>query len=168
MKRSILLYMRMSRPSQLVAVFLVYAWGSMVAGVLEGSSDTGSFLAGLAPLLLVSASIHYTNEYADHETDALTVLTPFSGGSGALSDYNARPILAFRAAWATLLVGLSLAIFLLLAGVLLPVALSILVIGAAGGWMYSLPPLALAWLGGAGQRPAGWRAAPRLWLHRPK
>lgn len=147
-KRSFLLYARMSRPSQLLAVALVYAWGALVAAVLmfDGLNWT-SLLTGLGPLLLISASIHYANEYADHETDALTVRTPFSGGSGALADYGARPVQALKAAWVTLVLGSFIAGLLAWSGALPLLTILLLALGAAGGWMYSLRPLALAWRG---------------------
>jgi len=147
MKQLLLLFVRMSRPSQLLAVILVYAWGALVAAVLLNGLNFATFLMGLAPLLLVSASIHYANEYADHETDALTDRTPFSGGSGALADYGAQPVLALRAAWVTLSLGLVLTAALILLDVLTLLSLPLLLLGAAGGWMYSLRPLALAWRG---------------------
>lgn len=147
MRRVFLLYARMSRPSQLLLVALVYTWGALVAAAQLGTLDWRGFLAGLLPLLPVSASIHYANEYADHETDALTRRTPFSGGSGALADYGARPIAALRAAWVALVLGMMAAVVLFLIGDLQPLPLLLLILGLVGGWMYSLPPLALAWRG---------------------
>ncbi len=147
MKRTILLYARMSRPSQLLSVVLVYAWGALVAAALLDGFSLATALLGLLPLLLVSASIHYANEYADHETDALTTRTPFSGGSGALADYGAQPVLALRAAWVTLAAGLIIAAAMVLNSTLPIIALVLLLLGAIGGWMYSLRPLALAWRG---------------------
>lgn len=142
------LYCRMSRPDQLLLIVAVYGWGVLIAlAVTDNSFSAVPIFAGLLPLILVSASIHFANEYADHETDALTVRTPYSGGSGALSDYNASPIVALKAAWTSLLIGLAIAILLIAAGALPLVVLPILVLGAFGGWMYSLRPLALAWRG---------------------
>ncbi len=104
-------------------------------------------MAGLLPLLFVSASIHYANEYADYETDALTVRTRYSGGSGAMQDHHAPPATALKAAWLALIIGISGVIILVVTGSLPLVTLPILVLGAFGGWMYSLRPLALAWRG---------------------
>lgn len=142
------LYFRMSRPDQLLLIVAVYGWGVLIALAMTGNSlSAAPVFAGLLPLILVSASIHFANEYTDHETDALTVRTPYSGGSGALSDYNASPIVALKAAWISLLIGLAIAILQVAAGALPLVILPILVLGAFGGWMYSLRPLALAWRG---------------------
>lgn len=142
------LYFRMSRPDQLLLVAAVYGWGVLVALAITADSFAPTpIFAGLLPLILVSASIHYANEYADHETDALTSRTPYSGGSGALSDYHVSPTGALYAAWVTLSVGLATAIYFIIIGVLPLVVLPILALGAFGGWMYSLRPLALAWRG---------------------
>lgn len=147
LKQTFLLYSRMARPNQLLAVSLVYAWGALVAAGQLGVLRPRPFLTGLLPLLLISASIHYANEYADHETAALTSRTPFSGGSGALADYGAPPELALRLAWASLIAGLLFSIGWVFWGSLPLVGLALLLVGAAGGWLYSLPPLALAWRG---------------------
>ena len=102
---------------------------------------------GLLVLMLVSTSIHYVNEYADYDTDALTQRTLFSGGSGALPNSTVPRRLALTAGWAGLVAGVGLALLGWSVGVLNTTALIVLAIGAFLGWMYSLPPLALAWNG---------------------
>jgi 1,4-dihydroxy-2-naphthoate octaprenyltransferase len=98
-------------------------------------------------LLLASASIHYANEYADSETDALTIRTPFSGGSGALQAYGAPREKALHAALMTLITGLMTAVIAAGFDLLPLVTLPLLALGIGGGWMYSLRPLRLAWRG---------------------
>ncbi len=137
----------MARPSQLLAVALVYSWGSLLALPAAGAVLPQAYLAGLVVLLLASASIHYTNEYADYDSDALAVRTPFSGGSGALHDHGAARQVALRAARITLLLGMAAAAVAALAGLLPLASLPLLALGVFLGWMYSLPPLALAWRG---------------------
>ena len=141
----------MSRPNQLLLIAAVYAWGVLAAIALQQTTESGfdpiSVIFPLIPLILISASIHYANEYADHETDALTDRTPYSGGSGALRDYSASPKTALMAARVSLISGSIIAIALYATGYLPFIVLPILVVGAFGGWMYSLRPLALAWRG---------------------
>jgi len=137
----------MSRPMQLLAVFLVYSLGTLVAKVQTTLFDPIFYVDGLIVLLLVAASIHYANEYADHETDALTTPTPFSGGSGVLARGIVSRRLALQAAWVTLLSGIVAAAIYVALGYMHMTALLILAAGAFGGWMYSLPPLQLAWRG---------------------
>jgi 1,4-dihydroxy-2-naphthoate octaprenyltransferase len=62
----------------------------VAAGSAVGRAEPSSaaflerVLAGALALLSAAMAVHYANEYADAETDALTVRTPSSGGSGAL------------------------------------------------------------------------------------
>lgn len=134
---------------QLVAVTLVYVMGTVIALGIDPnlSINQEAFIAGYLALIPVSASIHYANEYADHETDALTLRTPFSGGSGVLPRTGLSPSLALKAAKWSLGVGLVLAIVGLIVSHLSLAAFGVLIFGAFFGWMYSLPPLALAWQG---------------------
>lgn len=141
------LYWRMARPKQLAAVVLVYSWGILMTLSTPAAFRPSVYLAGLVTVLLASASIHYANEYADYETDALTIRTPFSGGSGALQEYGAPRKVALRAAQITLGIGSLLAVFAYLSGFLPFISLLLLGLGIAAGWMYSLRPLALAWRG---------------------
>ena len=136
-----------SRPPQLALVLGVYLLGAAVA-VANGtplSVSTGAL--GAAPLVAVAASIHYANEYADHETDALTDRTPFSGGSGALVETDVPRAFVLGLATVTLGAGLLAAGLLALADVLGTRALAVLVGATAVGWQYSLGPLRLAWRG---------------------
>jgi 1,4-dihydroxy-2-naphthoate octaprenyltransferase len=143
----IALLVKMSRPAQILAIILVYLFGSIVAWAHDVGIALPAFTFGLVVVLPVSASIHYANEYADYETDSLTRRTPFSGGSGALPESGLTPGIALKAAWLALLVGSVLGTLGMVLGLLSPTALAVLVWGAFWGWMYSLRPLALAWRG---------------------
>ena len=138
---------KMSRPAQLLAIILVYLYGSIVAWVHEANVNLNAFIFGLLVVLLISASIHFANEYADCETDSLTLRTPYSGGSGAFQDLDLHPRVALISAWLALLFGSTLAVLGFFSGILNPIALVVLLVGAFLGWMYSLRPLALAWRG---------------------
>lgn len=135
----------MARPLILISVVLVYALGVLIARAESDTLNLSSAAWGLAALILVSISIHYTNEYADVETDKLTARTPFSGGSGVLARGDTSPLLALIGAWVTLILGVGVAFIGIAVGTLNCSALILLLIGAFGGWMYSLPPLKLAW-----------------------
>lgn len=139
--------LRMSRPAQLLAIFLVYLYGSFVAWVYDAKLNPTDFIFGLLVVLLVSASIHLANEYADFDTDSLTRRTPFSGGSGALPELGLPRRIALVSAWIAVLIGSILAVIGYTMGVLNASALGVLFLGTFFGWMYSLPPLALAWRG---------------------
>lgn len=145
--RLILALWGMARPVIMVSVLLVYALGLLLARADGYALPTPALLWGGVALLLVSLSIHYTNEYADHETDALTTPTPYSGGSGVLPRGLVAPVVALQAAWVTLILGLAVAFAGVWVGTLPSVTVPVLVIGAVFGWFYSLPPPRLAWRG---------------------
>ncbi len=141
---------RMSRPAQLALITLVYALGVAMAFGRGAEAEVGVVAVGLAALLPTAASVHYANEYADAETDALTDRTPFSGGSGALVESGLPRPLALRAAVASGAVGVAL----LVAGaapvggqMLGTVPAALLVAILLVGWQYSVRPLRLAWTG---------------------
>ncbi len=147
MARSVLALWGMARPLIMGSVILVFIVGNLIARANGYTLRSETFAWGLVTLILVALSIHYTNEYADYKTDALTQRTPFSGGSGVLPSGLVPRSLAIRAAWIALVVGGAVAILGSVRGVFNLALLFVLAAGAFGGWMYSLPPLALAWRG---------------------
>jgi 1,4-dihydroxy-2-naphthoate octaprenyltransferase len=147
MSRSLRAVFAMARPSQLLLVVAVMALGVALAWARGAMPGPGELVAGVLVLLPVAASIHLANEYADHETDARTARTPFSGGSGALQRTGLPRVLALRAATTALLVGLAGAASAFALGLLAWPALLILAVGAIGGWAYSVGPYPLAWHG---------------------
>jgi 1,4-dihydroxy-2-naphthoate octaprenyltransferase len=134
-----------ARPAQLALILGVYVLGAKAAAAL-GTAVTaaGSLAAGVVPLLFVAASVHYANEYADYETDALTERTPFSGGSGALVETGVDRQVALWAGAGTLAAGGLAAAGLSLGGLLSPTATALLALIAGFGWQYSVEPLALS------------------------
>ncbi len=138
---------RMARPTNLLLIAFVYLLGATMAMALGAAFDAQLLLFGLVVLLFVSSSVHYANEHADYETDALTQRTLFSGGSGALPGSTVPGRVALRAAWVGLAMGSLIALIGWSAGALNTTALFLLALGTFFGWMYSLPPLALAWKG---------------------
>lgn len=138
---------KMSRPSQLLAISLVSGWGCAVALAREGTFSQTNFLVGFLALIFTSVSIHYANEYADYETDRLTVRTPFSGGSGALPESGVPRKTALVSAWVALILGAGIAVGGVLDNSISFISLIFLGLGGFFGWMYSLKPLALAWNG---------------------
>lgn len=138
---------KMSRPAQLAGITLVYVLGLLIALANGAEWNTSSMLVAYFIAIPISISIHYVNEYADFESDALASRTPFSGGSGALPQSGLPRQIAWRAAWVALLIGTSLALAAYFLAYLSLPALTLLALSAFFGWMYSLPPLRLAWRG---------------------
>jgi len=136
-----------ARPSQLLLIAGVYLLGATAAAALGATLDPARLLAGLTALLPVAVAVHWANEYADYDTDALTTRTPFSGGSGALQAAGLGPEPALRAAALALAVGAVLTALLAAVGVLSAPAVTLLAAIALFGVEYSLGPLRLAWRG---------------------
>jgi 1,4-dihydroxy-2-naphthoate octaprenyltransferase len=145
--RYLMLFFRMARPTQLLLIALVYSWGVMMALVQGYSWSMPTYLYGLFAGILVSISIHYVNEYADYETDALTMRTLYSGGSGALQDLDLDRGLALKGAFLSVIAGFILAIFGSIEDYLPLLSLALLTVAVVLGWGYSLTPLKLAWRG---------------------
>jgi len=140
----------MSRPAQLGLIALVYAFGVSMAVARGASAEWEAIALGLAALLPVAASVHYANEYADVETDALTDRTLFSGGSGALVENGLSPRLALWAAVVSAGVGLVVlgSDAVGVGGRSLAATPAALLLGVLlVGWQYSVGPLRLAWNG---------------------
>ena len=136
-----------SRPTQLLLIIGVYGFGVLIAAAAGTTLSPRPILAGALALLPTAASVHYVNEYADYETDALTERTPFSGGSGALHRTGLPRRVPLRAATVSLLTGAVLtAGFAVLGWLPLPAA-ALLAVIAVFGWQYSVGPLRLAWRG---------------------
>jgi 1,4-dihydroxy-2-naphthoate octaprenyltransferase len=131
----------------MLSVILVFIAGLLIARADGYSLPPEPIAWGFAGLLLLSLSIHYTNEYADYETDALTTPTRYSGGSGVLPSGDVPRELAMQAAWVTLVMGSGILIAAVLLDIVAPITLMIAWVGTFFGWMYSLPPLKLAWHG---------------------
>lgn len=148
-----------SRPSQIALIVLVYGLGIGMATVgppvVAGNATANSLdsllaaesstriLAGLVALLSASVAIHYANEYADVDTDALTERTLFSGGSGALVETGlpASFLGAALVVASVTTVGVTLLGFV--SGTLPRDAVGLLFVGLVTGLAYSLQPVAL-------------------------
>ena len=136
----------MTRPLHLVAVTIVFAAG-LLHRVETAEIDWIAVGIGTFSLLLIASRIHVANEYADFETDALTIHTPFSGGSRVLPESDIPRSKVFHFAGLSSLFGFFIAGLGVRLGYLSDLSLAILLVGGILGWMYSLPPLSLAWNG---------------------
>jgi 1,4-dihydroxy-2-naphthoate octaprenyltransferase len=139
----------MLRPDQAGLIFALYAVGCVVAAATTRATLSGSWpqvTGGALALAATTATVHYANEYADYETDAIATGSEFSGGSGALHEYGLPRSLARRATLLTGVATVPAGAAAWLAGVP-PRALAVLGAILLLGWQYSLGPLALAWRG---------------------
>jgi len=134
---------RLARPFILLGGVMAYALGVAMAYYQLGTLHWGRALLGLAILSLACSMAHYADEYADRDTDTLARRTPVSGGSGVLPQGLVPPAWALRAAIICAGLAASATIAGVLGGLLPWVALPIVALGLAGGWAYSMPPVAL-------------------------
>ncbi len=88
----------MSRPLTLLCSLMAWLLGVSIATSDLWPISWTPTAWGFASMILIVSSIHYTNEYADHETDALTTRTPYSGGSGVLPTMKIPRRMAIQAA----------------------------------------------------------------------
>lgn len=138
----------MARPTLLLTVLMVYMIGSLIPLAFGFTLNLSEFVWGLAALTPVILAAHYVNEYADWETDEITERTPFSGGSGLLSQGIGSRELALKAAIASQVIASIFLIMALTIGGLSVTILPMWIIGSIAGWAYSMPPIMLAWRGG--------------------
>lgn len=135
----------MARPYPLIAIILAWLLGISIGFGLGYQLYLGSVVLSLSSIIFATLSVHYINEYADWKTDALSKRTTHSGGSGVISRGIITRKLALTMAIFTSIIGLSLEVISIGLGFLRISTLPIFLIGLIGGWMYSMPPLKLAW-----------------------
>jgi len=144
LRSAVLTMVAMTRPNHILFIVILFANGVLLgawrhSGSLK-DSDWLSISLSLGVLILLSMSVHLANEAVDHETDCLTVRTPFSSGSGALerSGFTPRTPLMISLILAALVVVVT--ITLVATSLLPPPAGLLIALGLAGGLAYSLPP----------------------------
>ncbi len=136
--------LRLGRPHFVVAGFLLYTCGALLA-VLSGAVwDPGRFALGYAVLFGAHLSVSYSNDYFDAEGDRFSQPSLFAGGSGILQAYPALRSTAKRIAQGLIAASLVL-------GVLFAVIhrqglgfFALVVAGNLLGWYYSAPPVRLS------------------------
>lgn len=136
-------WVRMARPVILPAGIVAYALGLAMGSAVQGRILWPSALAGLAVMLLANLMAHFADEYADLDTDSLTRRTAFTGGSGVLPAGVLPPSAALRAARLLLWLAVGSTIVFYAASVLPLACVALAVVGVIGGWVYSMPPVAL-------------------------
>ncbi|NDJ52112.1 MAG: prenyltransferase [Chloroflexi bacterium] len=137
----------MARPSQIVSIYMVFVLGLLMAAAFGFTWKLGAVLIAIPIVLFASLAVHYANEYADVETDALANRTAYSGGSGVLPSGLVPRQTALIAAWVALVIACALQGLALALGLHAIEALLIMALIVILGWSYSLPPLKLAWRG---------------------
>jgi 1,4-dihydroxy-2-naphthoate polyprenyltransferase len=133
----------MARPLILPSGVLAYALGTAMAYGKAGVVAWVPFWIGLALTLLANLAAHYVDEYADADTDVLAQPTGMSGGSGALAAGLGSRRLALTTGNALSALTVLLGAYAVAIAAIPAAGGIILLLGLAGGWAYSMPPLAL-------------------------
>lgn len=142
--KQLLLFIRLSRPHFLVGGFLLYGLGAAIASYLGRPVSVGLYVLGQGLVTCIQLMTQYFNEYFDAATDQENPhRTLFSGGSGALGPDGLPRQVALYAGMVSLALAATLASAALANGILPSLAWVILLLGFAGGYTYSAPPLRL-------------------------
>jgi 1,4-dihydroxy-2-naphthoate octaprenyltransferase len=139
--RRLLAFARLARPAFLVGGFTGFALGAAVARFDGHPLDVRAYLLGQLLVSSFHLMVHFSNDYFDQETDAITVRTAWSGGSGVLPNGELPPVVALTAALACGAVGLAATAAEALLGNGTVAALGVAI--AFLGWSYSAPPVRL-------------------------
>lgn len=134
-------FVRLSRVHFLAGGVLGVAFGAAMVRFAGRAIDVQTLLLVQAYVTSAQLMTHYSNDYFDRESDALTQRTVFSGGSGVLAEGILRPGVALNAA--LLMLFCALCALAALAGSGKWNAVAIAAVIALLAWEYSAPPLRL-------------------------
>jgi 1,4-dihydroxy-2-naphthoate octaprenyltransferase len=142
----LILILKLGRLHFLVAGFLLYLLGVLLASVLFNQFNWERFIWGYLIVLPAHLMVNYSNDYFDQEVDRYSSPTQFSGGSGILL---AHPeLIGFAHKFSLAMIGLS---FILAVGFSYfynaPIILVLTISGIFLGWYYTAPPLKFSYNG---------------------
>jgi 1,4-dihydroxy-2-naphthoate octaprenyltransferase len=139
--RRVRAFVRLARLPFLFGGFAGFALGAAVARFDGCALDWRAYLWGQLIVTSFHLMVHFANDYFDQASDALTTRTPWSGGSGVLSDGALPAWVALAAALACLGLGFAAMLRVAFTG---NVALTLVGCAiAVFAWYYSAPPLRL-------------------------
>ncbi len=139
--RRVLAFARLARPKFLAGGFTGFALGAVVARFDGFAIDWSTYLLGQVMVTAYHLMVHFGNDYFDQDTDAITVRTAWSGGSGVIPNGELPASVALNASLACGAVGIAATIAEAARGNLLVAALGIAICFL--GWSYSAPPMRL-------------------------
>jgi len=143
--RKFVSFVRLSRPTFLIGGIVMYALGALIARYEGVTIELPVYVLGQIAVTSIQLMGHYFNEYWDVEGDRITPnRTFFTGGSGVLPAGEISRRTAFLAAAVCLFVGSAAMLGLSTWFGANAASLMIFVLGLAGVWSYSGPPLRLS------------------------
>lgn len=141
-----MLLVKLGRLHFVVAGFLIYLVGVLLAVVLFNQFSWERFIWGYAVLLPAHLMVNYSNDYFDVEVDRYSKPTPFSGGSGVLVNHpelkNFTKYFSISLLLASLIIGFAFSYVFSS-----PVFLLLTVAGNLLGWFYTAPPIRFSYRG---------------------
>jgi 1,4-dihydroxy-2-naphthoate polyprenyltransferase len=142
--RSLLSFIRLTRPLFLLGVAIVYALGAGIARYLGVQIDWSTYLLGQAWVTLLQLSTQYFNEYHNSPADQVNPnRTWLTGGSGALGPGKLPRRVALMAALVCLAFLASFTVLMISKVNPAPGAYIIMGLAFLGAFFYSNPPLSL-------------------------
>ncbi|QUH23795.1 prenyltransferase [Methanobacterium alkalithermotolerans] len=145
-RNNLLKIIKLGRMQFLIAGFILYSLGGLLAGLIMEDFSVFRFLFGYAILMPAHLSVSYSNDYFDQEADSFNTTHGFTGGSGILLE-NPH-LIPFSHYFSLFLIGLSLSLALLFSWYYSSLAFFIWALfGNLLGYYYSAPPLKLSYRG---------------------
>jgi 1,4-dihydroxy-2-naphthoate octaprenyltransferase len=144
MVSKIVAWIKLGRFIFLTGGFVMYGLGAAVALYQNVAINWTVYLIGQSVVTSTQLMVHYSNDYFDHEADALnTTYTPWSGGSRVLPDNQLPRTVALITA--LILAGIALLGTLILATTeeTGPLTIPLLLSSIGLSWAYSSPPVRL-------------------------
>jgi len=142
--RSILLFIRLSRPLFLLGAIVLYSLGVGIVQYLDEPINWGIFILGMVWAVILQLSAHYFNEYYNALADQTNPnRTPFTGGSGAVGDSKLDRQVPLIAGLTCLALLTSVSVLIISRQNIEPVVYLIMLLSFLGAILYSLPPVSL-------------------------
>lgn len=139
--RGIVAFIRLARLPFLFGGFAAFGLGAVVARDDGATLTVATYLWGQALVTSFHLMVHFSNDYFDQASDALTERTAWSGGSGVLPKGELPPVVALTAALVCAASGLALTVGAAFHGALTLALIGMCIAGLA--WSYSAPPARL-------------------------
>ena len=140
------LIIKLGRLHFLVAGFLTYLIGVLLAVTLFNVFSWDRFILGYAVLLPAHLMVNYSNEYFDMEVDQYSSPSQFSGGTGVLIKHP--ELKNFTLYFSISMMAISLTLGLIFSYFYNSLVFLILTVaGNLLGWFYTAPPLKLSYRG---------------------
>ncbi len=140
--RTIVEFLKLTRPLFLLGGILLYLLGAISAWVATGRAiNLQALIIGQLLVTSIQLMTHYSNEYFDLECDRLNnSRTWFSGGSGVLVEGSISPTASLNAAKIFALLSF---FFIVLAGTQVRMVIWVGLFALCTAWSYSGPPFFL-------------------------